>query len=133
MTLNKLLANIAVLNQKAYNMHWNVRGKGFMQTHKLTEALYEGLTELFDEVAEKVAMCGEIPFSTFKEYLDNSDIQEEASRHFTQEEVMVICEKDLSTLLDVAIKVEGTPTTQMVIDEVIQFADKQKWFFTSSK
>ena len=72
--LNNLLADVAILKQKAYTLHWNVRGHGFMATHKLTEALYEGLVGMFDEIAERIVMSGEVPFGTYAEYIENTSL-----------------------------------------------------------
>lgn len=133
MNLNKVLADIAVLKQKAYNMHWNVRDKNFMSIHKMTESLYEGLIELFDEVAEKIAMEGKLPLSTLKEYLKESSIKEEPTKHFTTNEIVKILSKDLNQLLKDTLKVKGNNITQTTIDTVVDFTTKQKWFFESSK
>lgn len=133
MTLNKVLADIAVLKQKAYNMHWNVQDPSFMTIHKMTEALYEGLIELFDEVAEKISMEGKLPLSTLKEYIKESSIKEAPTKHFKKAEIMKELTKDLNTLLKDALKVKGTATTQTTIDAVVDYVTKQKWFFESSK
>lgn len=133
MTLNKVLADIAVLKQKAYNMHWNVQDPSFMTIHKMTESLYEGLIELFDEVAEKISMEGKLPLSTLKEYIKESSIKEAPTKHFKKAEIMKELTKDLNTLLKDTLKVKGTATTQTTIDAVVDYVTKQKWFFESSK
>ena len=46
------LANLAVLNAKLHNLHWNVVGRAFIQVHEYTEGLYDELFEQFDAVAE---------------------------------------------------------------------------------
>lgn len=42
------LANLAVLNAKLHNLHWNVVGRAFIQVHEYTEGLYDELFEQFD-------------------------------------------------------------------------------------
>ena len=130
--MNKLLAEIAVLNQKTYNHHWNVRGEGFMNVHKMTEALYEGLTELFDDVAEKIAMSDVLPVSTLAGYIELSDIKEEKERAFKPQDVIKCVATDLETLKKTLLAVEPTVETQPILDEVLTFVDLQKWLFKSS-
>ena len=50
--VQKYLANLAVLNVKWHNIHWNVVGKQFLRVHTYTEELYDQLFEDFDAVAE---------------------------------------------------------------------------------
>ena len=41
--LNVFLANLAVLNIKVHNLHWNVVGLQFPLIHKMTEKIYKML------------------------------------------------------------------------------------------
>ncbi|MFP4198930.1 MAG: ferritin-like domain-containing protein, partial [Halanaerobium sp.] len=56
--MNTYLSNLAVLNTKLHNLHWNVEGKQFMQVHNFTEDLYNDFFEKYDEVAEIMKMKG---------------------------------------------------------------------------
>jgi len=131
--LNKLLADIAVLKQKAYTLHWNVKGKTFMAYHKLTEALYEGLIGLFDEVAEKIIINNKLPFGTLAEYIKNSSLEEIKSKNYSTEEVVEIIIKDIKTVKETVMSIKATPSSQPILDEVLMFLDKQEWFFNASK
>ena len=130
--MNKLLAEIAVLNQKTYNHHWNVRGEGFMNVHKMTEALYEGLTGLFDEVAEKIAMSDVLPVSTLSGYIELSEIKEEKERAFKPQEVIKCVVADLEIIKKTILAIETTPENESVVGEVLSFVELQKWLFKSS-
>lgn len=49
---NQYLADLAVVNFKLHNLHWNVQGKAFVAVHQFTEELYNQVFEYFDAVAE---------------------------------------------------------------------------------
>lgn len=132
-SLNKLLASVAVLKQKAQNLHWNVRGADFMPMHKLTQGLYEGLDGLFDDIAEKIAMQGKLPFSRLEDYVKESILEEIEPKRFTTREVVEILVKDLKEIHEFAKKVETNQYIQPLLDEIFLFLDKQLWFFESSK
>ena len=131
--LNIVLSDVAVLNQKVYNLHWNVRGKGFLEAHKMTEALYLLLTDKIDEIAEKIAMNGVTPLSTFKAYLENSNIKEIEPEAFTRDEVITTVIKDLNILKQDILKVESTTSADTLLDDLLQMIDLQNWLFQSSK
>ncbi len=130
--MNKILANIAVLNQKVYNFHWNVRGEGFLNAHKMTEAFYELLTDQFDQVAEKIAMNGETPISTLAGYIEASDIQEIQPKAFTAKEVFTSLVKDIETLKkSISDSYEGSKA-ETLLDEIVDSLDLQLWLIKSS-
>ena len=131
--LNKLLADVAVLKQKAYTLHWNVKGNNFMEYHKLTEALYEGLIGLFDGIAEKIVIGNNLPYGTYAEYIENSSLKEVKSKNFTVDQVIDILVEDIKTVKKTVLNTEATPLTQSLLDEVLMFLDKQEWFFNASK
>ena len=130
--MNKLVADLIVLNQKVFNLHWNVRGEGFMSMHKMTEKLYEELTDLFDAVAEKIAMGGEFPISTLKECLEITEISEVKEKAFTVQEVVKTIVSDLEIIKKTTLEVKATVENQPLLDEIIQTIELQKWLFKSS-
>ena len=130
--LNILLADVVVLNQKIYNLHWNVRGEGFLEIHKMTEALYLELTTKVDEIAEKIAMNFELPISTLSEYLSVTNIKEIKAKEFTRSEVIEIVISDLTRLRKTAESVAETSSTGTLIDDLIQMIEMQIWLFKSS-
>jgi len=74
--IQSYLSNLAVLNVKLHNIHWNVVGPQFVEVHNFTESVYDELFESFDQVAELLKMKGLMPLSTMAEYLENATIQE---------------------------------------------------------
>jgi len=77
--LNSVLANYSIHFQKLRNFHWNVTGSDFFDLHLEFEAQYKEAAEHTDEIAERIRVFGETPFSTMKEYLDESEIKESSS------------------------------------------------------
>ena len=72
--LNVFLANLAVLNIKVHNLHWNVVGLQFPLIHKMTEKIYKMLQCQFDTVAEVMKMQNKMPAASMAEYLDNFQV-----------------------------------------------------------
>src|SRR5689334_2706531 len=77
--LNELLANYSVHYQKLRNYHWNVKGSDFFDLHQHFEVLYREAHEHIDEIAERIRIFGKMPVSTFREFLDLSEIKETQS------------------------------------------------------
>ena len=76
--LNKLLASEHVLYIKIRNYHWNVVGPQFHSLHELFEAQYTALQESIDELAERIRVLGYNAVGTMAEFIQLSDIKEDA-------------------------------------------------------
>ncbi|MFW5736710.1 MAG: Dps family protein [Halanaerobium sp.] len=103
--LNTYLANMAVLNTKLHNLHWNVEGKQFMQVHNFTEELYDDFFEKFDEVAEIMKMKGEFPLVKLSDYQQASTIEELDSKKYGVDEVLAEVETDLKEMKKLATEI----------------------------
>lgn len=100
--LNIFLSDLAVMNIKIHNLHWNVTGPEFIIIHKLTEKLYKMLQEQFDAVAEVMKMQNETPLATMSAYLENATIEEIESRNYTTYEVLEELDGDCQILISLA-------------------------------
>lgn len=89
------LANLAVLNAKLHNLHWNVVGRAFVQVHEYTEGLYDEFFEQFDQVAEAMKMRGGFPPVRLSEFLSLATIEELDSREYSVCEVLRIVTEDV--------------------------------------
>ena len=58
--LNIFLSNLAVINVKIHNLHWNVVGPNFFVVHKMTEKLYQMFQLQYDQVAEMMKMQNQL-------------------------------------------------------------------------
>lgn len=135
--VQKYLSNLAVLNVKLHNIHWNVVGNQFVRVHTFTEEIYDELFEAFDEVAELLKMKNEMPLSTIAEYLENSNIEEVKAKDFSIKESLEIVKKDLETMKELAIEIRNTADDEGDFETVAIFEDytasfsKHIWFLNS--
>ena len=131
--LNIFLSDLAVMNIKLHNLHWNVTGSDFIIIHKLTEKLYKKLQEQFDSVAEIMKMQNEKPFATMKDYLENTNIEEIESRDYSSYEVLEELNSDCHTLIDLAqqIRNEANKKDNFLVanlfEEYISVYTKKSW------
>lgn len=76
--LNQAVADLSVAASIVHQIHWYVRGKGFLSLHPKMDELMDGLNEHLDEFSERLITLGGAPFSTLKEFSDNSKLTEVA-------------------------------------------------------
>lgn len=132
--LQKYLSNLAVLNIKLHNIHWNVVGSQFMEVHEFTEEIYDKLFEALDEVAELLKMKNEYPLSTLAEYLEKSDIEEIKAKDFSIKESLEIVKKDLESMKALATEIrniadeEGDFETVAIFEGYVTDYSKNIWF-----
>ncbi|MDO5733516.1 MAG: DNA starvation/stationary phase protection protein [Eubacteriales bacterium] len=135
---NKYLANLAVMNFKVHNIHWNVEGEQFIRVHLYTDELYEELFEYFDDVAEHMKKFEIVPDSTMKTYLKNATIEEIEPRQFTCQEAFEIVLKDLEQLREQATDLRNASDEENWFSAVSMFEDqidsynKRIWFLRAS-
>ena len=138
-SLNVYLSDIAVMTTKLHNLHWNVEGRNFYQTHIFTEGLYDKFFEWYDEVAEAIKMRGEFPFASLKEYVANATVKELESKKVTVDEVNEIVMNDLAALKEEATKIreeadnDGDFIIISMLEDQIGELEKNIWFLKASK
>jgi starvation-inducible DNA-binding protein len=136
--MQKVLSDIAVLNVKLHNIHWNVVGPQFVPVHEYTEKLYTGFFEDYDELAERIKILGEFPLASMEEYLKKTSIRELPSKKLTDEEALKIVFEDLETLrsqyaaLRDAADTEGDYVTVALAEDEVGELDKELWFIRST-
>ncbi len=135
--VNQYLSNLAVLNVKLHNLHWNVVGKQFVQVHEYTESLYDDLFAKFDAVAEMIKIRGEKPLAKIADYLQNTTIQELDKDKFTTDEVLQIVQEDLGKMKELATDIRNQADQDGDFEAVAEFEDhvagysKNLWFIQS--
>ena len=133
-TLNVLLANYQVHNQKMQNFHWNVKGKDFFELHAQFERLYTQARGNIDAIAERIRVFGQTPVSTLKEYLELSEIQESYLNKNSDSMVREAL-NDFQILLSFMTEVAnaaidiGDVGTEDLINTLIQETEKNHWMF----
>ena len=74
--LSKILADEFLLYTKTLNAHWNVEGEDFHSKHLFFESQYRQLSEIIDEVAERIRTLGHYPPATLKRFLELTQFTE---------------------------------------------------------
>ena len=135
--LNNYLADLVVSYLKLHDLHWNVKGRQFVEVHKYTEGLYEDFSEKFDAVAERMIMEHVKPISSIKEYLAHASIKELAKVEYRDEEVLGIVLTDLKFLKEECLSLRqhyeelGKIQVVNLLDSHVEFYDKEIWFLES--
>lgn len=134
--LNKVLANYSVHYQKLRNYHWNVKGEDFFDLHEQFELQYNEAKVHIDELAERIRVFGMTPYSTMKEYLEYSDIQETGTDIEADEMVDQILEdyKILLHLLAEAVDIAGDMAdsgTEEMAKKFIKKIEKHHWMLSA--
>jgi starvation-inducible DNA-binding protein len=136
--MNQYVADLAVLNVKFHNLHWNVVGPRFKPTHEYLEALYDDFFEKYDEVAERIKMLGAYPVASLKGYLELTSIKELSDEEVTDTASLEIAKASLLALKDLALRIRDEAdqnddfvTVAMTEDHIAGF-DKEIWFIEST-
>lgn len=117
--LNDTVATLGVFYTKLHQHHWYVKGAHFYTLHEKFEELYDSVNEVFDEVAERLITIGGKPYSTLKEFLDHSAIQESPyTTEKSETEMVETVVADLRVLADSLTK--GIQLTGDTGDDVTQ-------------
>ena len=136
--MNQYIANLAVLNVKFHNLHWNVVGENFEQVHVYLEKLYDDFFLKFDEVAERVKMMGEFPKASFKSYVEISTIEELKDKDVTVHDALTIAQQELVNLKSLALTIRKEAdnnddfVTVSLMEDHVAIYDKEIWFISSA-
>ncbi len=136
--LDVYLANLAVNYIKLHDLHWNVIGKGFKQTHEYLEEMYDATTESLDEVAEYQKMVGEYPKASLKDYLEIATIKELESKDFSNDEAFQIALDDQKLMRKLATEIrneadeKGEFTLVALMEDEVAAQTKIIWFIEST-
>jgi len=131
--LNVFLANLAVMNIKVHNLHWNVVGPQFMVIHKMTEKIYKMFQKQFDELAEVMKMQNQLPMATMAEYLQNTTVEEIEARDFSVYEVLEELANDCENIIGVAKEIRDEADKKdnfqiaNLLEEYLDCYAKQAW------
>ena len=134
--LNSLLANYEIYYQNLRNFHWNVSGPNFFELHAKFEELYNSANLGIDETAERILTLGERPFSSFSEYIENSEIKE-AKNIQDAKKMVEIVRQNLNTLLNLersALETAaelGDEGTVSLMSEYITAKEKVVWMLSA--
>lgn len=134
--LNVLLANYQVYYQNLRNFHWNVSGPNFFELHAKFEELYNVANLGVDETAERILTLGARPFSSYEEYIENSEIKE-AKKIDDSKNMVEIVRDNLNTLLNLerealeAATEQGDEGTVSLMSDYITAKEKTVWMLSA--
>lgn len=134
--LNSVLANYSIHFQKLRNFHWNVKGSDFFDLHMEFESQYKEALENIDEIAERIRVFGETPFSNMQEYLRHSEIKE-GSTQLASDLMIRELLNDYRVLLQymsAAIEIAGEQNdagTENMIKGFVRKIEKHHWMLSA--
>jgi len=73
--LNQTLADLSQFAAIIHQVHWYVRGENFYAIHELMDKFLDEANEAVDEVAERLIIIGGAPYSSLKEFAENSKLE----------------------------------------------------------
>lgn len=74
--LNQAVADLSVGHSILHQIHWYMRGPGFMVWHPKMDEYMELLDGYLDEMSERLIALGGAPYSTLEEFQQNSHFKE---------------------------------------------------------
>lgn len=72
--LNQTVADLSQTSALIHQVHWYMRGPGFLYLHPLMDTLRADIEELTDEFAERLITIGGSPVSTLAEFAETSAV-----------------------------------------------------------
>ena len=136
--LNAILSDEYLLYTKTLNYHWNVVGPQFNDLHKFFGGQYEALSEIVDDVAERVRSLGGKSLGTLTEFLKTARLRETPGKHpnalgmisdllADHESVIRSLRGDLATCLDAY----GDAGTSDFLTGLMEKHEKMAWMLRS--
>ena len=75
--LNQLVADLSQFSVVIHQTHWYMRAPEFLTLHPLMDDYMDEINDQLDVVSERLITLDGSPFSTLKEFADNTGIKDE--------------------------------------------------------
>jgi starvation-inducible DNA-binding protein len=132
--VNQLLADTFDLFSQTKQAHWNVKGRDFIQLHKLFDELAGELLEPIDELAERITALGGTAQGTVRMSAGQSKLPEYPGDAFEGLQVVRVLSDRYAKLaasmrsaIDTADQA-GDKDTADLCTEISRALDKSLWF-----
>jgi len=132
--LNQLVADLSQMSVVVHQTHWYMRGPGFLTLHPMMDEFMDDLNEQLDEISERLITLDGSPYSTLREFADNTNIPDEVGnwdRTIPERlEILVKGYRYLADLYQKGIEVageEGDDPTQDIFIEFKTATEKRIW------
>lgn len=76
--LNQMVADLNQMLMLSYQVHWYMRGEGFLVLHPLLDSYIKEYQSYIDQAAEELIILGGNPYSTLKELADHTNLHIES-------------------------------------------------------
>ena len=139
LVLNQLVADLSQQAAIIHQVHWYMRGRGFLTLHPAMDKLMDEINAQLDEVTERLTTIGGAPYSTLREFADNTKIadapgkfgesMEDRIRH------LLVGYRYLIDLYEKGIEVtgeEGDDVTQDIFIGAKGALEKLVWMLTAT-
>lgn len=130
--MRQLVADLALLNTKFHNLHWNVKGPRFVPVHEALEDMYNEFFDQYDEVAERMRMLGSYAPAALKDYLSLSQFSELPEKDYDVKEVVEMVHATYTALKATVQELRDTSgddaVTAALCDDLEGAYDKRIWF-----
>ena len=73
--LNQAIADLSQFAAIVHQIHWYVRGERFYSIHERMDKFLDSINENIDELAERLIIIGDAPYSTLEEFAENSKLE----------------------------------------------------------
>ena len=134
--LNQAVADLYVAHVALHQVHWYMRGRGFLVWHPKMDEYMEALDGQLDEISERLITLGGSPFSTLTEFLQNSEIEEVGEYRNVEEslERVLAIYRYLSELFQKGLDItdeEGDDVTNGIFADAKTEKDKTIWMLAA--
>ncbi|MDO4680686.1 MAG: DNA starvation/stationary phase protection protein [Aerococcus sp.] len=75
--LNQLVADLTHMHLTLHQIHWYMRGDGFLYYHPKMDEMMEDVFTQLDDVSERLITIDGEPYSSFGEYLEHSQLPDQ--------------------------------------------------------
>jgi len=136
--LNQIQADAHALYVKVHNYHWNIKGMHFYPIHNKTEEIYNHLSEVYDDTAERAIQLGGKAVLTMGAIASLTAIKEESGESFESRYVLERIIEDFNYLkgkfqeLAAAADELGDSTTVAMAEEEVANLEKEIWMLSAS-
>ena len=111
--LNQAVADLSQFATVIHQAHWYMRGNEFLNMHPKMDEFMDEVNDWLDEIAERLITIGGSPFSTLKEFDENTKITDEIGSY----------DKEMTDHLETILK--GYRYIQGLAEEGIEASDAE--------
>ena len=136
--LNNFLANEYALFTKTLNYHWNVTGPRFHSMHNFLEGHYKTLLNYMDDIAERVRIVGETPYSTLASLKEAMDVKEENGRGMATNDMLkdlfdthIAIQTSIKDIIKDEALFKNDPGTEDFLVGMLQGHEEMSWMIKS--